>query len=282
MKPSVFRMAALCAVAAAAVSCTSVPEKEGAQVSQIKTEVALASGDFSSQQSAIAASASRLESSAAACLQFTSGSALLQSQCYRISAVAYDLLGQLADENGAAAEKAGAGMKAVSAAAKSSVCSGAPADTATAENCDLIDVYSHALGTRVAAAQLGAMARQTAPSADNIISILMAFEDSVKSDWPQMSAKSSQAATASALKLSTLCSVTGLSSAVPASFREGDAWPPVANAYSDAVSAGSADLNLPVCAAGADDCTDMCEADPDGLECQSQRVSAALLLCGPS
>ncbi|MDP1555989.1 MAG: hypothetical protein Q8L84_11070 [Hyphomonas sp.] len=281
MKWFVFRFVAFSAMLALAASCTSVPEKEGARVSGIKKDVDAASGNFSQEQAAIAASASALESSAAACLNFTSGSALLQSQCYRISAVAYDMLGRLADENGVAAEKASQGMKAVSAAAKSSVCSGAPGDTAIAENCDLIELYSHALTTRVATAQLAAMARSPEPSAGDLVNALNAFEDGAGSDWPLMSAKPGQAETVTVLKTGMLCRVTRIRSDLPASFREGDAWPPVADAYTTAVSAGAADLKLPLCSAGADDCTDYCEAEPKSSDCTRQRMAAALLLCGP-
>lgn len=280
MKRFVFRILAAGAVLALAVSCASVPETEGKRLGDVEKRVNNASGSFADQQAALQASAPTLESAAGNCLRFTSTSPLLQSSCYLVSATSYSLLGQLVDPAGEAALKAINGMRAVtSAAGNSHACGGPPADSRTQSNCNRIALQGHALQTRIAAARIGALAREAEPSAEDLANALGAFEDGIQSGWPLMSAIPGAGSEATDLKVGMLCGVEDIRNVWPARIIESDDWPRIGNARHRALGAGAKDLNLPLCGNNEERCVAACENAPDGSECLGYRVAAAERLC---
>jgi len=270
-------IAALAGLGALA-SCQSVPEAGVAAgtVNTIQKEVRGAAGNYLQEQAILALRKGDLAQEIARC-ETARGGAAEQTTCLLASAVAWDLLGQYAETGIAEAMQA---MTSISERA-GPVCQSSGHIEKVASDCELIGLYSSALGARLSARQIASAVSTSGPSVRQLTIYYQALEDQVRNDWPSLSAGGAEPEVALALRRSALCTaVRAYTDIQPLAGSEGG--PELMGSARGAISAGVENLNWPLCAEGEAGCNpDVCRPDAEGLACERAREAAALLICGP-
>lgn len=270
-------IAALASLGALA-SCESVPEAADAAgtVNAVQKELRAAAGNYPQEQAILALRKGDLEQEIARCARDRGGAAE-QTTCLLVSAVAWDLLGQYSETDVAEAVQA---MSDISGRARP-VCEQNGHIRKVASDCELIGLYSSALGARLSARQIATALNTPAPSVRQLTVHYQALEDQVSRDWPSMSAGGAEPDVALQLRRSALCTaVRAYTDLQPLAGSEGGA--DLMSSARGAISAGAGALNLALCVPGEAGCNpEVCSADAASLACERAREAAALLICRP-
>lgn len=253
-------------------ACETVPvsEVESEKLAGYEKQLVSVSGGSAAERTLIASLAPKLKSTAETCAAFDDRSSALVTQCLRVSAVAYYLLGQ-----GGEAEASRSGVQAI-AARSEALCAPPVQDTKTAENCDVTKAYTRLFDTRALASRVSMLAADESAQPADLAGAFASLEEAVARDWPAASTPTERA-----LQTKIACDAFAADGSARSRLQSSADWPAIGNASDAALIQASAAMALPVCAAGDSDCdAAACESDAGGLACSRQRLTAVRLLCG--